>query len=142
MALPLAGAYAASKFALEAISDSLRRELGSQGIQVVVIEPGGIKTPIWETGTKTADAIQANAPPEAEQIYGELVNAMRRETRNIAENTGLPPDAAAQVIEEALTSEKPKTRYAVGRDARNRMIAARFLPDKLFDRAIARALKS
>jgi NAD(P)-dependent dehydrogenase (short-subunit alcohol dehydrogenase family) len=141
VALPLAGAYAASKFALEAISDSLRRELRSQGVDVIVVEPGGIKTPIWETGTKKADEIAANAPAEAEQLYGDLVDAIRRETRDIAENRGLLPDAAAEVVEKALTTDKPRTRYAVGRDARGRIIATRFLPDRVFDRAIARALK-
>lgn len=141
VALPLAGAYAASKFALEAMSDSLRRELRSQGIDVVVVEPGGIKTPIWETGTKTADAIAADAPPEAEQLYGNLVSAIRRETRDIAENRGLPADAVAKVVEEALTSEKPKTRYAVGRDAKARILATRILPDRVFDALIARALR-
>ncbi len=63
--LPLAGPYAASKFALEAISDSLRRELRHLGVKVVVIEPGGVKTPIWDKGTDTADAMLAKAPPEA-----------------------------------------------------------------------------
>lgn len=57
IALPLAGPYAASKFALEAVSDSLRRELHGQGIHVALVEPGGVKTPIWEKGVSTGNAI-------------------------------------------------------------------------------------
>ena len=50
VALPLVGAYAASKFGLEAMSDSLRRELLAHGVDVIVVEPGGVKTPIWDKG--------------------------------------------------------------------------------------------
>src|SRR6185295_4750516 len=55
VALPLVGAYNASKFALEGVSDALRRELRPLGVDVIVIEPGGVKTPIWTKSTKTAD---------------------------------------------------------------------------------------
>ena len=55
MALPLMGAYSMSKFGLEAFSDSLRRELRPQGVDVIVIEPGGVKTPIWRKGNELAD---------------------------------------------------------------------------------------
>ena len=71
VALPLAGPYAGSKFALEAISDSLRREVAAHGVQVVVVEPGGIKTAIWDRGARRGeDRMQASAPPETEKLYG------------------------------------------------------------------------
>lgn len=140
VALPLAGPYAASKFALEAVSDSLRRELRGQGVEVVVVEPGGIKTPIWEKGGARADELQDEMPPEAEERYGELVRAVRGEAEKIATDRGLPPSAVAEVIGEALTARRPRTRYPVGRDAKGRAIVARVLPDRLFDRLIARAL--
>ena len=140
VALPLAGPYAASKFALEAVSDSLRRELRGQGVEVVLIEPGGIKTPIWEKGGARADELQAGMPPEAEERYGGLVRSVRAEAEKIATDRGLPPSAVAEVIGEALTARRPRTRYPVGRDAKGRAIAARILPDRLFDRLIARAL--
>ena len=59
VALPLVAAYNASKFALEAISDSLRRELLGQGVDVIVIEPGGVRTPIWRKGNELADELRA-----------------------------------------------------------------------------------
>jgi NAD(P)-dependent dehydrogenase (short-subunit alcohol dehydrogenase family) len=140
VALPLAGPYAASKFALEAASDSLRRELADQGIEVVVVEPGGVKTPIWSKGGDKADEIQAGMPAEAEERYGELVRAVRAEADKIDRETGLPPLAVAEVIGEALTAARPRTRYAVGRDAKLRATVARLVPDRVMDRLIRRAL--
>ncbi len=72
IALPFAGAYHASKFGLEGVSDTLRRELRGQGIDVIVIEPGGVKTPIWRKGDAVADEMSASMPPEMERLYGRL----------------------------------------------------------------------
>lgn len=141
IALPLAGPYAASKFALEAISDSLRRELRDQGIAVSVVEPGGVKTPIWAKGIETANRIEAAAPPEAERRYGRLVRAMRAQAETIAARTGIEPDAVAERIEHALTARRPRTRYLVGRDARLRAAVAKRLPDRAFDALVARVLR-
>jgi NAD(P)-dependent dehydrogenase (short-subunit alcohol dehydrogenase family) len=140
IALPLVGPYAASKFGLEAVSDSLRRELRGQGIEVVLIEPGAIKTPIWGKGNAAADEMLAGAPPEAERLYGRLIAALRAETVKIEESRGLPPEAVATVVGEAMTASKPKTRYLVGRDAKLRAAMAKRLPDRVMDRLIARAL--
>ena len=140
IALPLVGPYAASKFALEAVSDSLRREVRSQGIEVVVVEPGAIKTPIWGKGNAAADAMLADAPPEAEQLYGNMIQALRAETVKIEETSGLPPEEVARVVGEALTARKPKTRYLVGRDAKIRAAMAKRLPDRVMDSLIGRAL--
>jgi NAD(P)-dependent dehydrogenase (short-subunit alcohol dehydrogenase family) len=140
VALPLAGPYAASKFALEAVSDSLRRELRHLGVDVVVIEPGGIKTPIWKKGNAAADEMLKEVPDEAESLYGDLVNAVRSETQKIATETGLPPSAVAEVIGTAMTAGKPRTRYIVGRDAKVRAAIAKRVPDRVMDSLIARAL--
>jgi len=140
IALPLVGPYAASKFALEAVSDSLRREVRGQGIEVVVIEPGAIKTPIWGKGNAAADEMLAGAPPEAEELYGDIIRALRAETVKIEETTGLPPEEVAKVIGQALTARKPKTRYLVGRDAKIRAAMAKRLPDRVMDSLIGRAL--
>ena len=142
VALPLAGPYAASKFALEAVSDSLRRELRDHGVEVVLIEPGGVKTPIWDKGTSEADAMLEQAPPELERLYGGLIATLRREVDRIATRTGLPPSDVAEAIGRALTVRRPKTRYLVGRDAKLRAKVARFVPDRAFDAMIARAMKS
>ena len=139
IALPLAGPYAASKFALEAISDSLRREVAQFGIEVSVVEPGGVKTPIWQKGTATAEQIAASLPPEAGELYGPMVDVLRRETARIAEEDGMEPEQVARVIGHALTARRPKTRYLVGRDAKMRWAVAKRVPDRIFDRLIARA---
>jgi NAD(P)-dependent dehydrogenase (short-subunit alcohol dehydrogenase family) len=140
VALPLLGPYAASKFALEGISDSLRREVARFGIEVSVIEPGGIKTPIWEKGEATADGLLDDAPPEALELYGGLMSSLRAQARKIATETGLPPRAVAEAVGRALTARRPRTRYVVGRDAKLRAALAKRLPDRFFDRLIARAL--
>ena len=140
VALPMAGPYAASKFALEAISDSLRREVGRHGVDVVVIEPGGVKTPIWAKGGAKAAELQARMPEEGDRLYGELIRAVRGETEKIATDRGLPPSAVAEVVGEALTARRPRTRYVVGRDAKVRAALARVIPDRVFDRLIGRAL--
>jgi NAD(P)-dependent dehydrogenase (short-subunit alcohol dehydrogenase family) len=140
VATPLLSPYAASKFALEAVSDSLRRELRAQGVDVILIEPGGVKTPIWGKGNELASDLLAGMPPEAERLYGRLVAAVRKQTTKIERETGLPPQAVAEVIGEALTSERPRTRYLVGTDAKVRALLARVLPDRAMDRLIGRAL--
>jgi NAD(P)-dependent dehydrogenase (short-subunit alcohol dehydrogenase family) len=140
VALPLAGPYAASKFALEAVSDSLRREVSRFGVKVSVIEPGGIATPIWGKGLEAADALMAGVPPEAEELYGELADALRAEAQRLA-TEGLPPSAVAEEVGRALTARRPRTRYLVGRDAKLRARIAALLPDRAFDALVARALK-
>jgi NAD(P)-dependent dehydrogenase (short-subunit alcohol dehydrogenase family) len=141
IALPLAGPYAASKFALEAISDTLRRETRGHGIVVALIEPGGVKTPIWEKGIAEADELEAGMPPEGEALYGNLIRAMRREVDRIATDTGIEPSEVADRIVHALTARRPRTRYLVGRDAKLRWAAAKRLPDRAFDALIGRALR-
>jgi NAD(P)-dependent dehydrogenase (short-subunit alcohol dehydrogenase family) len=140
VALPLVSAYNASKFGLEGMSDSLRRELRSQGIDVILVEPGGVKTPIWNKAEQLADDMLEDVPPEAERLYGKLINAVRTGTQRIARETGSEPSAVAEVIAEALTAGRPRARYLVGRDAKMRAVMSRVLPDRVMDRMISRAL--
>lgn len=141
VALPLMAAYNASKFGLEAISDSLRRELHPQGVHVIVIEPGGVRTPIWRKGNELADEIQEGMPPEAERLYGTMIEGLRRETVKIEQKSGIEPREVAETIGEALTAKRPRTRYLVGTDAKIRGPLAKVIPDRLMDRAIARTLR-
>ena len=140
VALPLVSPYNASKFGLEGMSDSLRRELRSHGVDVVLVEPGGVKTPIWNKAEKLADDMLEDVPPEAERLYGKLIEAVRVGTQRIASETGSEPIAVAEVIGEALTTHRPRTRYLVGRDAKMRAAMSRVLPDRVMDRMISRAL--
>lgn len=138
-ALPITGAYSMSKFALEAMTDALRLELAQWGIEVVIIEPGVIATPIWETSAARAEAIATRYPPDAEELYGRFLRAARERVREIA-SRGLPPDAVAAAVEHALTSRRPRTRYLVGRDAKLRAMLQR-LPDRVRDRLVLRQMK-
>jgi len=141
VALPLLGAYSMSKFGLEGMSDSLRRELRPQGVDVVVVEPGGVKTPIWRKGNELAADLQAGMPPEAGRLYGAMIEALRAETVNIERVRGMEPREVAEAIAAALTAKRPRARYVVGKDAKLRAPMAAVLPDRVMDRLIARALR-
>ena len=137
-AMPMTGPYSASKFALEAITDSLRVELMPFGVDVIIIEPGMIATPIWQTSLASANKTLASLPPQVMQYYGKIIDAVARRASS-GDVKGLPPDVVAKVVEHALTARKPKTRYIIGRDAKIRAILQR-LPDRMRDRIIARKL--
>jgi NAD(P)-dependent dehydrogenase (short-subunit alcohol dehydrogenase family) len=138
-ALPLFGPYAASKFALEAMTDSLRRELRGQGVTVVAVEPGAIATPIWVKGMAAADAQLAGMSEEQRRRYEGLIAAVRRQAER-ARDGGLDPAEVAAVVETALTVRRPRTRYVVGREARVQAVLARLLPDRAMDALVGRAL--
>jgi NAD(P)-dependent dehydrogenase (short-subunit alcohol dehydrogenase family) len=137
-ALPFLGPYASSKFALEAIADSLRVELRPFGMSVSIVEPGSIKTPIWTKGAARADELRARAPAERQELYAEAIERFRKVAvaRGLA---GVGPEEVAKAVEHALTAERPKARYLVGKDARLRRRLER-LPVRLRDRLIERAL--
>jgi len=137
MALPLYGPYSASKFALEALSDALRRE--QREVKVIVVEPGAIATPIWDRGIATADAIWDAVPQEGHQRYGKLVSTLRDRAKELG-TTGMPVEDAAAVIVHALAAEKPRTRYVIGRQAKVQATIGRLLPDRASDALLARLL--
>jgi NAD(P)-dependent dehydrogenase (short-subunit alcohol dehydrogenase family) len=141
VALPLVGAYNMSKFGLEGMSDSLRRELRPQGVDVIVIEPGGVKTPIWQKGNELADDLQADMPPEAQRLYGRMIEALREQTVKIQNERGIEAREVAEAIGTALTAKRPRARYLVGRDAKLRAPAAAVLPDRVMDRLVARVIR-
>jgi NAD(P)-dependent dehydrogenase (short-subunit alcohol dehydrogenase family) len=141
VALPLVGAYNMSKFGLEGMSDSLRRELRPHGVDVIVIEPGGVKTPIWQKGNELADDLQADMPPDAQRLYGRMVEALRKQTVKIQNERGIDAREVAKAIGTALTAKRPRARYLVGRDAKLRARAAAVLPDRVMDRLVARVMR-
>lgn len=136
VAAPLMGPYAASKFALEAIGDALRRELAPWGIEVSIIEPGNIQTPIWRKGIAWGEALKEQLSAEATQLYGGAIDGILRYIRG-QDGRGLHPNEVAKVVEQALSSPRPRTRYVVGRDAKAGALLARLLPDRWVDRFIA-----
>ena len=139
VASPLFGPYSASKFALEAVSDALRREVAQHGVRVVSIEPGGIATPIWGKGMDDTRRIVGAMDDEQRRRYSGLIDSVTKAVERIARE-GLAPEEVAQVVGKAVTARRPRARYVVGRDAKVQAIAARLLPDRVFDAVVARAL--
>lgn len=140
MTNPFIGAYAASKHAIEAVSDALRIELAPSGIRVALIEPGVITTPIWDKGRAHADALRAELPPEGEARYGAMMRAFGR-IIDKATARGGSPELVADAVEHAILSPEPRTRYLVGGDARVRLFLRRVLPDRALDALILRVVR-
>jgi NAD(P)-dependent dehydrogenase (short-subunit alcohol dehydrogenase family) len=136
LATPFVGAYSASKFALEAVTDALRIELRPWGIDVVIVEPGGIATPIWERSLVTADRLVDEAPPELHHHYGPVIPVIRRSAQRTGKR-GTPATEVAKVVAHALTAPRPKTRYPVGKRASLTMRMIARLPDRMRDRLVA-----
>jgi len=137
---PLVGPYSASKFALEAISESERMELAPWGIEVSLVEPGAIDTAIWGKTESYAGSMLQSLPPEANALYGRAIRsvlAMLEHQKRVA----IPPGAVARAIEHALTAARPKARYLVGNDAKMQALLARFLSDRWRDALIVRFMK-
>ncbi len=131
VAMPFVSPYSSGKFALEALSDSLRVELAPWGMQVSVVEPGAIATPIWsKAGDVLANLLEC-APKDGLELYGGAIGGMR----NRFELHGIPPDEVAKAVAHALTSGRPKTRYAIGMEGKIVRLV-KLLPDRLRDRMI------
>ena len=133
VAMPGVSVYAGSKHAVEAITDALRVELHPFGVKVIAVEPGGIKTPIWDKGAKRdKEAAQDAKSAQLRKDYAPLLKLLHKLN---ARPGGLPPEDVARVVIDALESDKPKNRYLVGKDAKGLALLRR-LPDALRDRAI------
>jgi NAD(P)-dependent dehydrogenase (short-subunit alcohol dehydrogenase family) len=127
---PLASAYSASKHAVEGLSESLRREMILFGIDVIIIAPGAVKTPIW--GKSDNAELATNSP------YAPALEKIRAFTRHLSE-IGLPPEKIAERIFEALTSANPKVRYQITPDPMRHLILS-MLPKRTVDKIIAKRL--
>lgn len=139
IAMAAYGPYAATKFALEAVSDSLRRELSAYGVHVVVVEPGAVRTEMLGRAISAAEGLVSAMSSEQRQRYGRLVYAVNEQAIS-STKSGLPAQAAATVIAKAITARKPRTRYTVGREAAL-LSVVRFLPDRILDRVLAAVLR-
>jgi NAD(P)-dependent dehydrogenase (short-subunit alcohol dehydrogenase family) len=138
MATPVIGAYAASKFAVEALTDALRVEVQPWGIDVALIEPGAVATPIWEKSQAAGLVLRQAWTPAAAGLYADALSAVERAALRSA-SQAISPDAVVRAVAHALTAPRPKTRYLVGMAARIQAIIA-LLPDRLRDRLLTRAL--
>jgi NAD(P)-dependent dehydrogenase (short-subunit alcohol dehydrogenase family) len=129
---PLMSAYSASKHAIEGLSEGLRREMMLFGIDVIIIAPGAVKTPIWSKADEVDISRYRNSPflPALEKI--------RKFMQQLGEN-GLPPEKIAEAIASALTSSRPKVRYAITPNPMRQIIMT-ILPKRTVDRIIAKRL--
>lgn len=140
VASPMLGPYSASKFALEAVTDSLRLELQPWDIWVSILEPGMIATDIWEKGTTDISEARERLGEDGERLYGDALNSYEKRFMDRGARDGIPPEKVAKAVEHALTAKRPRTRYLVGADAKIMARAKRLLSDRAFGRIAARML--
>jgi NAD(P)-dependent dehydrogenase (short-subunit alcohol dehydrogenase family) len=131
VAAGFAGPYHASKYALEAIADAWRQELGPEGIHVVIVEPGPLATPIWSKAARTLDSL-----PLSERYEERLRGLRQRVERRGKDSPG--PEEAVEAIVEAVSADRPRTRYANGLTASVLPKVRHLIPDRLFDRLVLR----
>ncbi|SIO33872.1 Short-chain dehydrogenase [Bradyrhizobium erythrophlei] len=130
---PLTSAYSASKHAIEGLSESLRRELMLFGIDVIIVAPGAVKTPIWSKAEEVDISAYQNSP------YFPALKGMRKYMLKLGE-TGLPAEKIAERIAGALRSANPRVRYQITPDPMRYLMMA-ILPKRMLDRIIAKRLR-
>ena len=129
---PLMSAYSASKHAIEGLSESLRREMMLFGIDVIIIAPGPVKTPIWSKAEEVDISAYKNSP------FFPALERMRKFMLHLGE-IGLPAEKIAEAIADVLTSANPKVRYQITPDPMRHLMTA-VLPKRMVDRIIAKRL--
>jgi NAD(P)-dependent dehydrogenase (short-subunit alcohol dehydrogenase family) len=140
VASPFMSPYNTSKFAIEALGESLRHELRPWEIDVTVVEPGSIDTEIWSKGNEQIRERLDDMPEDARRLYGRQITRFG-EVLNETASRGIPAEKVAEVVHKAIASDNPKHRYLVGTDAK---IGARLkgtLPDRTFSKLAARQMK-
>jgi NADP-dependent 3-hydroxy acid dehydrogenase YdfG len=135
LVFPGGGAYHGTKFAVEAISDAMRFEVRGFGVDVVVIEPGLIKT---EFGTAASSSIESGT--DRDGPYADFNAAVSKTTAEAYEGNmsrlAAGPDAVAAAIEKAITARRPRPRYKVAASARVMLALHALLPDRAWDAAV------
>jgi len=134
VAIPLLGAYSSSKSGLEGMSDALRRELMLFGIDVVIIEPGTVNTAMYDKGER--EDLSEFKPTE----YWEAVQNFQKFIVAEARNNGLSPERLGDAVHAALTTAKPKARYAVVPQRFRNWTLPRILPARMLDAQLAKLL--
>ena len=134
---PLGGAYAASKFAVEGLTDALRRELRPWGIHVVVIEPGAFKSEMLEKASRSIENAIDGLTESHRKLYGERLQSLLDAFKGFEESAP-SGEVVARVVFAALTDSRPRFRYQVGRDAKKAYLLCRTLPGRILDGVINR----
>ena len=141
VAMATYGPYAGSKFALEAVSDALRREVEPLGVKVIVVEPGAVTTEMLGRVAVTGEHITSLMSTEQQGRYAALMRSVISQAQ-AAVPRGASAEKAGQVIADAITNKRPRTRYTVGHDAAIIIRLARFLSDRTLDSLLARSLRA
>ena len=137
---PMVVPYGMSKHAVEALTDGLRLELGQAGIHASVIEPGAVKTPIWDKGVEALGDTERSLPPEALERYAAKLKIFGKVLAHLNDR-GVSPELVADAVVHALEADPPKTRYLIGTDAKIRAFITRFLPNRVVDGLVLRAIR-
>jgi NADP-dependent 3-hydroxy acid dehydrogenase YdfG len=132
---PASGAYAMTKYAIEALSDALRYEVTPFGVRVVLLEPGAVRTSFTATLTDAAPHLDATAPGPYRALIGNAVALAEREGTG---DRGLAPEQVANIIVHAITARRPRTRYRIGAQARMGPTVRRLLGDRAWDAMLRR----
>ena len=133
MGMAVMSAYAASKFAVEGFTESLRHEVSQFGIHACVIEPGAIKTNIQ---------LQAAKESMENSAYSDMTQALGKAMVNMMENRSSLPSVVAEAVLKAATAENPETRYTAGEDAKMVQQARKTKSDKDFEEFIRTSFMS
>ena len=138
---PYLGPYSASKFAVESISDALRREMRQFGVEVIVVEPGPVATPIWEKSLGRKEEVLGLINEEMRKLYGREMEVFFREVDK-AGKSGIPVRMVSSTVEKALSAKKPRTRYMLGPPGTGiSMGLVGALPDRWVDAIMSRGMK-
>jgi NAD(P)-dependent dehydrogenase (short-subunit alcohol dehydrogenase family) len=132
VATPLTGPYNASKFALEAVADSLRMELAPWGIRVALVEPAQTDTDLWRRADDELESTVALLSAEHRNLYAKHIEGYRKSIPR-SQRMARPAETVAETIERALTARRPRARYVVGTPARIQAVLARMTPTPVLD---------
>jgi NAD(P)-dependent dehydrogenase (short-subunit alcohol dehydrogenase family) len=137
ISMPLIGAYAASKFALEAAADALRMELSPWQIPVVVIQPAQTDTDMWRTADSMVEELEAGLTPVHRELYARHIAGMKKMIPT-SQRIAVPTAKVCAVVEEALTARRPRARYIVGFGPKVQVALMSTMPTKVRDRVLRR----
>ncbi|MGZ5363447.1 MAG: SDR family NAD(P)-dependent oxidoreductase [Mycobacterium sp.] len=135
LSMPLVGAYAASKFALEAAADALRMELNPWKIRVVVIEPAQTDTDMWRTADTMVEDLEAGLSAEHRSLYAKHIAGFKKMIP-VSQRIAVPTAKVSAVVEEALTAKRPHARYIVGLGPKAQVALMSVMPTKMRDIAL------
>lgn len=134
------GPYSAAKFAMEAVNDSLRREMEPFGLQVIIITPGAVSTGMSAHGIATANRLAALMTPDQHKRHDKLFEAVVAQAQDWEKN-GIRPAEVAAVVSRAIHDARPRTRYTAGRDAALLTRLVRLLPERMLDGILRNQMK-